>query len=173
MKTGRWKETLESVYYVSQLIGVTAIVISVLYLAKQVETGNDLNQTNTFRSIFQGLASFSNEVFGHENAELMVKGFRDFEALSPAERMNFDLSMSNFFNYIQDSYESVQVELLDASNKEAWSWWLQNRVFPYQGARDWWAQGKGLWPEEFRTWVDAQSESANRDSDIYGINESE
>jgi len=163
--------TLENVYYVSQLVGVAAIVISVLYLARQVESGNDLNRTNTYRNIFQGLSSFSNEVFGPGNADLMVKGYRDFGSLSPAEMMTFDLSMTNFFNYIEDSYDSVHVGLLAETNLDGWGWWLRNRVFPYEGAHEWWSRGKDLFPEDFRSWVDQQSASASSE-DAYGINRS-
>lgn len=161
--------TLEDVYFVSQLIGVIALVVSVLYLAQQVKTSNDLNRTNTFRTIFQGLASFCNEVFGGSNSELMVKGFRDFGSLSPAEKMSFDLAMANFFNYIEDSYASAQVNLLQQETLENWSWWLRNRVFPYEGAREWWTASKGLWREEFQDWVERQAKAAQADSDVYGI----
>lgn len=173
MKVSRWKETLDIAYVVSQLIGAVAVVVSVLYLARQVEAGNDLNRQNTYRTIFQGLSSFSNDVFGRENADLMVKGYRDLESLSPAELMSFDWAMTNYFNYIEDSYNSVQVGLLAPSNQDGWAWWLQNRVFPYRGAMHWWSRGRELFPEEFRRWLDEQADLAEPENDVYGINASE
>lgn len=104
--------TIENLYYFAELVGVLAVVVSVLYLAQQVKASNDLNRTNTFRTIFQGLAAHSNEMFGV---------------------------------------------------------WLQNRLFPYRGVRDWWAHGRGLWPADFRAWVDAQADAASPGDDVYGI----
>jgi hypothetical protein len=161
--------SLESWYYIGELVGVGALIVSVLYLAKQVKNANDLNRTNTFRSIFQGLAAFSNEMFGPENAELLVKGYRDLSSLTPAERLRFDNLMSNYFNYVEDSFSSAQVELLGAETMENWAWWLRNRFFPYKGVHDWWAAGKELWPPAFRNWVDKQAGAAQPSDDVYGI----
>lgn len=160
---------LEKLYYVGELVGVLALVISVLYLAKQVKTSNDLNRTNTFRSIFQGFADYCNDVFGPGNAVLMVKAYRDIGSLSPDERMTFDMSMTNLLNYVEDSWASSQVDLLRDVTMENWSWWLCNRVFPYPGAREWWAESKGIWPDEFQSWIEGQIRNSDPKSDAYGI----
>lgn len=43
--------SLQQLSYLAEIIGVVALVVSVLYLAKQVKAGNDLSRTDTFRSI--------------------------------------------------------------------------------------------------------------------------
>ena len=161
--------SLEDLYYIGELVGVLALIISVLYLAKQVKTGNDLSRTDTFRSIFQGLAAHSNEMFGPDNVDLLVKGYKDFTSLPPAEKLRFDNLMSNYFNYIEDSYSSSQVSLLGTETMENWAWWLRNRFFPYQGVNQWWTAGKELWPAAFRSWVDTQAQAASASDDAYGI----
>ena len=160
---------LENLYYIGELVGVVALVVSVLYLAKQLKTSNDLNRTNTFRSIFQGFASYCNEVFGPGNAELMVRAYRDIDSLSPSERMTFDMSMTNLLNYVEDSWASSRVELLQDVTMENWSWWLCNRVFPSPGARAWWDQSKDIWPREFQDWIDDQIRQSDPANDAYGI----
>lgn len=160
---------LENLYYIGELVGVLALVISVLYLAKQVKTSNNLNQTNTFRSIFQGFADYCNDVFGPENADLMVKAYKDVSSLSPGERMTFDMSMTNLLNYVEDSWASSQVHLLQDVTMDNWSWWLRHRVFPYPGPREWWAQSKDIWPGEFQSWIEGQIRHSESKNDAYGI----
>ena len=161
--------TLEELNYIGELVGVVALVVSVLYLAKQVGESNDLNRTDTFRSIFQGMAAYSSEMFNPENAELMVKGYRDFGSLSPVEKVRFDHFLANYFNYAEDSYNSAQVGLLGSDTIDNWSWYLRTRLFPYQGVRDWWATFNEGYPPEFRSWVDGVAQSASSSDDAYGI----
>jgi len=161
----------ETLYYVSEFVSVVALVISVIYLAKQVKIGNDLNRTSTFRSIFQGLADYGHHVFGPENADLMVRGYRDFDALTPGERMTFDYSMTNLLNYVEDSWGSSKVQLLQDVTMENWSWWLRNRIFLYPGARQWWARSKDIWPPDFQSWIECQIRDSDPDNDVFGIKE--
>jgi hypothetical protein len=122
--------TLEELNYIGELVGVVALVVSVLYLARQVGESNDLNRTDTFRSIFQGMAAYSSEMFNPENAKLMVKGYRDFGSLSPVEKVRFDHLLANYFNYAEDSYNSARVGLLGSDTIDNWSWYLRTRLFP-------------------------------------------
>ena len=164
--------TLEDFNYIGELVGVAILIVSVLYLAKQVRDGNDLNRTNTFRAIFQGMAAYQVEMFSPDNAELIVKGYKDFRSLTPVEKLRFEHLLAHLFNYAEDSFNSAKVGLLDIDSLDNWSWYLRMRLFPYQGVRDWWATfGEGYTPD-FRSWVDDALRESSTSDDAYGINES-
>jgi hypothetical protein len=154
---------------VAEIAGVLAVVVSVLYLAKQVKVGNDLNRTNTFRSIFQGMAAYSTEMFSPENAELMVKGYADFQSLTPVEKLRFENLLAHLFNYAEDSYNSAEVGLLGHDTIENWSWYMRTRLFPYQGVKDWWATYREGYPPDIRKWVDDVARDSDSSEDAYGI----
>ena len=50
----------DAISAVAETIGVVAVLAPLSYLAKQVKTGNDLNRTDTFRSIMQGMGNYCN-----------------------------------------------------------------------------------------------------------------
>ena len=144
---------------VAEVAGVIALLLSVLYLAKQVKIGNDLNRTNTFREIMYGVGTHFNVMFGPDNAELVVKGYASYESLSPIEKLRFDHLLINFFQYAEDSWNSAQVELLGQETLENWSWYLRTQFFPHKGVRDWWAHFKSSYSREFQKWIDTVMQS--------------
>jgi len=156
---------------VAEVVGVFAVVISVLYLAKQVKNGNDFNRTNTFRDIMYGMVAHNNVMFGPENAELVTKGFKDYESLPPVEKIRFVHLMSSYFQYPEDSWNSAQVELLGDKTMENWSWYLRTQFFPHQGVRDWWSQYKSVYAPGFQKWIDELVKSADPSDDPFGINQ--
>jgi len=127
----------EAIGAVAEVAGVIAVLVSILYLAKQVRIGNDLNRTNTFREIMYGLATHFNVMFGPDDAELVVKGYASYHSLSPVEKLRFEHLLTNFFQYAEDSWNSAQVELLGQETLENWSWYLRTQFFPHKGVRDW------------------------------------
>jgi len=139
----------DAISAVAETVGVAAVFVSVLYLAKQVKTGNDLNRTDTFRSIMQGLGNYCSDMFSQENAELIEKGFGSFSALSPYEKARFDNLLAHYFNYVEDSYHSSNVELLGDETMQNWIYWLQSRFLAYEGVRDWWETAKGVYTPRF------------------------
>jgi hypothetical protein len=164
--------SLQQLSYLAEIIGVVAVVVSVLYLAKQVKVGNDLSRTDTFRSIMQGLGNYCNDMFGPQNERLIEKGFRDFSALSSYEKIRFENFFAHYFNYVEDSFHSSNVELLGEETMENWVYWLQTRFFAYKGVRDWWQVGKRAYAPDFQAWIDSVIESTDTDEDVYGLSKS-
>lgn len=154
---------------VAEIIGVFAVVVSVLYLAKQVKDGNDLNRTNTFRNVMHSLSNQNNVMFSPENAEMVTRGFASYSALPPVERIRFAHLMANFFLIPEDSWRSAQVNLLDDETMENWSWYLRKQFFPYRGVREWWEQYQSGYPPGFRDWIASVLEATDYSDDPYGI----
>jgi len=155
----------EAIGAVAEIVGVVAVLVSVLYLAKQVKVGNDLARTNTFREIMYGLVAHNNVMFGPENVELLVKGYADYSSLSATERLRFENLLGNFFQYAEDSWHSAQVELLGHETLENWSWYLRTQFFSHIGVRDWWAHYKSGYAPGFQEWVDSVIQSVKLDEE--------
>lgn len=75
----------EAIGAVGEIIGATAVVVSLVYLAGQIRTQNRQNRTAAMHEISMGfrdaIATFAN--IG--NAEIITKANNDFESLSDAE----------------------------------------------------------------------------------------
>ena len=154
---------------VAEIAGVVAVVISVLYLAKQAKVGNDLNRTNTYRDIMYGMTAHTNLMFGHENINLMIKGLNSYDSLPAEEKLPFEHLVAGLFQYAEDSWNSSQVGLLGSETMDNWSWFLKSKFFPYPGIREWWAEYKPAYGPDFQKWVDSILQSADSRDDPYGI----
>ena len=161
----------DAISAVAETIGVIAVLASLLYLAKQVKTANDLNRADTFRAIMQGMGNYLSDMFSPENAELIEKGFLSFPTLSPYEKVRFDNLMANYLNYAEDSFSSSNVELLRDETMRNWTYWLQSRFFAYEGIRHWWQFGKGAYPPDFQSWIESIIESTDTNQDVYGFSD--
>ena len=155
---------------VAEVIGVFAVVVSVLYLAKQVKNGNDLDRTRTFRDIMYGMVAHNNVMFGPENAELVTKGFKDYESLPPVEKIRFAHLLASYFQFPEDSWNSAQVELLGDETMENWSWYLRTQFFPHLGVRQWWSLYRSTYSPGFQSWIDEIVKSVDPNDDPFGIN---
>jgi len=159
----------EIISLVIEIAGTVAVIVSLLYLAKQVKNGNALNRTSTFREIMVGLINQNNVMFGPENVELIAAGFKSYNLLSPVEKLRFDHLMSNFFQYPEDSWNSNQVELLSIETMDNWAWYLKTRMFPYPGVREFWTHNKFGYAPGFQNWVDSIIEQPDPAGDPYGL----
>ena len=131
--------------------------------------GNDLNRTNTFREIMNGMVAHLNVMFSPENAEPVAKGFAGYESLPPVEKLRFAHLMANLFQFAEDAWNSAQVNLLRDETMNNWYWYLQTQFFPYQGVREWWAHFRHVYARDFRSWADSVMQSAESGDDPYGI----
>jgi hypothetical protein len=153
----------------AEIAGVFAVVVSVLYLAKQVKIGNDLNRTHTFRDIMYGMTAHINLMFGQENIELMIKGLKNYESLPAEEKLRFEHLVAGLFQYAEDSWNSSRVGLLGPETIDNWSWFLKTKIFPYEGALEWWAEYKPAYALEFQSWIDSVVQLTKSSDDPYGI----
>lgn len=163
------KMNWDAIAAVAEVVGVIAVVVSVLYLAKQLKDSNDLSRTQTFREIMYGTANQNNVMFGPENAELVAKGFQSYKSLPPVEKLRFGHLMGNFFQFPEDSWNSANVQLLGSETMDNWAWYLGTQFFPYLGMREWWADYKSGYAPGFQAWIDNVLESTDVDSDPYGL----
>ena len=139
---------------IGEIIGAIAVIATLFYLATQVRVGNNLSKTNTFREIMHGMVNHTNFMWGPENAELMAKGFLSYKDLTGEEHLRCVSLFSGYFQFIEDSWNSTQADLLKGETMDNWKWYLGDYIFRYEGARDWWEEYRQAYDPEVSAWVD-------------------
>jgi hypothetical protein len=157
---------------IAEIISAFAVVISLLYLALQVRQNAAISRSSSFLAVFDGLSAHNNYMFGPQNVELVIRCLRNYPNVSVNERMQFDNLMTNLFNYLEASYEAAEAQSLGEETMESWEWWFETKIFPYQGAREWWADGQPTFPPYIRSWIDQRIAAANPKTDYWGLIES-
>lgn len=141
---------------IAEIIGATAVVATLAYLAAQIRHGIDNDRVQGIQQLSRDWATHSALVTSDENVAVFIKGLNAYGELSPEERMKFDFCVGGYINLGEVALYHANVdrlhEAIDALNA-----YLGPRLFAYPGLRDWWHHGnRGGVTETTQDWVDEQ-----------------
>ena len=95
----------EAISAISQIIGALAVVVSLLYLAREVRSSAHATRVASERSLTDLTIQFLREVAEHPDlSELYHRGIHDFESLEGAERVRFSALMGQSFRLFEATY---------------------------------------------------------------------
>lgn len=154
---------------VAELVGATAVVASLLYLAVQVRQSAAVSRASAFQAIFDGLTAHNNYMLGPDNVDLVIRCLRAYPEVPAEDQIRFDNLMTNLLNYFEASYEAANAQTLGDETLENWAWWFETKIFSYKGAVEWWARGQLGYPPYIRSWVDRRIEDADPSGDPWGL----
>ena len=81
----------EAISAIGQLVGALAVVISLIYLAREVHSNAHATRHAATRSMLDLMIRFNQQITGHANlAELRSRGFNDFDSLEGTDRARFE-----------------------------------------------------------------------------------
>ena len=81
----------------AEVIGVIAVLASILYLARQVSQGNKLNEADSVRSFLGQYNTFLYQISDPEMVEIWRRGTTDFDSLSEHEQSRLHLVLYGHF----------------------------------------------------------------------------
>jgi|SRR5215471_19310591 len=109
----------EAISAIGQLVGALAVVISLIYLAREVRSNGRETRRTAMRSTLDALNRFAQQVATHADlAELRNRGFDDFESLEKTDRARFSSYMHAVFRTVEDVY----YQHLGASRSTPMAW---------------------------------------------------
>jgi hypothetical protein len=156
---------LEKAAYLSQIIGAAAVVVSLIYVGRQISDNTTEVRANSGRELI---------VFGQEIdswlmtnpdlADILAAGSSDYEALSPSHRLRFDQYVMTSLNLYEGAFYYHQDGLLNEEDWTTWDAYFRGRMqmgfgWPDKKADDTWrriyrAGGEG-YGEAFRRHVNS------------------
>ena len=137
-----------------QIIGSLAVVISVVYLAKQVKDGTKNLKTSMRNSVFNSLMDWNHSIMADpELAWIFQFGCKDFETMNIEQKARFVHVMYSFFKL----FENIYLHYIDNSIPE--DVWQNNRkIFDAyivtQGAQTYWKQRKPIFHPDFQNYIE-------------------
>jgi hypothetical protein len=111
----------EAISAIGEIVGAIAVVISLIYLAREVHSNARATRRAAMRSTLDSLTRFAHQVTEHADlAELRNRGFDDFESLEGTDRARFTSYMHAVFGIVEDVYYQQLEEHLE-STPVAWA----------------------------------------------------
>jgi len=111
-------EKLQRYSLVAEILGGLAVVLSIIYLAVEIQSNTHAIQTQSH----QGLLELLNELayMRFENADLMLKGDGNYEELNESERYQYTELWSARLNIYEQAFNAYSSGTL---SKELWQAW--------------------------------------------------
>jgi hypothetical protein len=81
----------------AEVIGVVAVLASILYLARQVAQGNKLNQADSVRTFLSQYNTWLSKISDPDMVEIWRRGSADFESLTDHEKSRLHLLLHAHF----------------------------------------------------------------------------
>ena len=150
----------EAISAIGQIVGALAVVISLIYLAREIRSNARSARVASERSLVQMLIQFTQQLAEHPHlSELFYRGIHDFESLEGAERMRFSALIVQLFRLYEETYYG------QSEGHVAARIWRQAeaplRDFSgYPGVQAWWRSRSHWFGEDFANLVNQLQRTA-------------
>ena len=150
----------EAISAIGQIVGAFAVVISLIYLAREIRSNARSTRVASERSLVQMLIRFTQQLAEHPHlSELWYRGIHDFESLEGAERIRFSALIVQLFRLYEETYYG-QLEGHVAARI-----WRQAEVplrdfSGYPGVQAWWRSRSHWFGEDFTNLVNQLQRTA-------------
>ena len=146
----------EAISAIGQIVGAIAVVISVLYLAREIRSNARAARVASLETLIRWLGQLAE----HPHLrELYHRGIHDFDSLGGADLVGFGVLMNQLFHIIQETYYQHADGHLDPRV------WRSTEVsvrelIAYPGIQAWWRLRSHWFSEEFVNYVNQLQQTA-------------
>ena len=150
----------EAIGAIGQIVGAIAVVISLIYVAREVRSSAHATQLASRHSMEDIFIRWSQQLADNQNLrELYYRGLHDFESLEGADLVGFGVLMSGLFRLCEEAYYRHLEGHLDA---RVWYGWeaAMNDLNGYPGVQGWWRSRSHWFHEDFANLVNQLQRTA-------------
>ena len=150
----------EAISAIGQLVGALAVVISLIYVAREVRSGAHATREASMRSVSESYTRWIQQLSAHpELRELYYRGIHDFNSLEGADLIGFSVLMLEAFRLNEEIYHQR------SEGQFGPRLWRGFEVsFPelnaYPGVRAWWRTRSHWFSEEYAKHIDQLQQTA-------------
>ena len=148
---------------IGEMIGASAVVISVVYLALQIRKQTHESRLAATRELNnQNVQSQTVITENAEIASIYLKAVRDYESLPDLDRLRISLQFQRNFRMLEQQFlhiksGNVEASYLESVNK-AYREWL---VFP--GVKQWWKLSKHHFDSGFCAYIEQEMQAGEQE----------
>jgi hypothetical protein len=154
---------------IAEVVGALGVIFSLLYLAVQIRHGLTAAEDTATKEVVASVVVQLNAMAEGSNRSSITRGLIDYRNLSGDEKVTFDSLMTSLLMIVSSSFMSNKANLLTDELFSGWSGYLQPRLFPYPGMREWWDESRNVFIPEMQAWVDEEFAKADTNLDFWGI----
>ena len=160
--------TLEQASYLAEIIGVVAVVASIIYLAIQVkQNGRSLRVQTVHDLSSQFKEAQSSIAHDKELADIYHRGVFNFDQLDSLEQLRFNLHVASLVRMLDELLFQYKEGALEESQWNGFKTLLED-VFRYPGYQSVWAIRRQQYSKVFQQYLDNVIQNSQpRDVPLY------
>jgi hypothetical protein len=161
----------EAVSAIGQIVGALAVVISVIYLTREVRSNARATRLQSMRSLSDAINGYFKTIAQDADlADLSYRGIHDFEPHQGATLLRFSALMDYLFRIYEDMYYQYCEGHLDPSVWSGFEAQLRD-INAYPGIQAWWRSRSHWFSKRFGQFV-AEAQAAAATPSLYGKGQS-
>jgi len=139
--------------FILETISVIAVIISLIYLARQIRQNTEAMRDQAARDVTLALQQFST-FFIHDNGitQIFLAGLQDAENLSPEDFMRFNALMSYLFSSFETSLTYHRRGMFNDEDQELYGQTILE-LMKNPGVQFWWQQNKVIYNRAVHTYI--------------------
>ena len=161
--------TLEQMSNIGELIGASLIIVSLIYVSRQIAQNNRAQRVTAIQ--LHNDTYHKNLVMLADHSETWVEGLSSFSELSPSKQVEFAMLIQSVVRHIEQAFMIKNEGLLSEPTYNSALALLSN-VMSDPGAKDWWDTRKETFDAGFAASLETQMRK-NPKADPYGLRDKE
>ena len=151
----------EAISAIGQIVGAFAVVISLIYLAREVRRNARETRRASMRSALDAFNRLAEQLSEHPDlAEVWNRGLYDFECLEGVDRTRFNSHMHQIFRNVEDAYHQHLEGHFDPRVWRGVEVVLRD-INASPGVQAWWrSHSQWFGGEEFAKFINQQQQTA-------------
>ena len=139
---------------VAELLGAIGVIVSLVYLARQIGQNTRAVRVAAYQSWFASYESYSNLMLGDpEFASLLERGIYASDSLPPDELARLKGALRRMFRQFENLYHQHQEGMIEAELFDAWAgFYSQGTASP--AVREYWESERHFFSASFRSFAD-------------------
>ncbi len=143
----------DAIAAIGELAGALAVVISLLYLARQINQNTRAMRRTAAHEAVEGMLNwFSHALADPDLTRIWTQGIESLDNLSEDEIARFALLQFNMMKVAEDIHFQHMEGAMDPGLWEGWSQVFQ-QYLGAPGSQQYWEQRRLLFPRRFQEWV--------------------
>ena len=145
----------EALGALGELIGALVVVLTLVYLSKQIRDNSIQLKANSINSVAALFNDAWQPIYNDESTRsIWVNGLRQSRELSEVEQATFDLFMHRLVNPFEVVVSHYEKGILDAESYQGYIARLHSMCISSPGGRDWYDRNRLLLADSLRLSID-------------------
>jgi hypothetical protein len=144
--------TLEDLGNIGDFLGGIAVIVTLIYLARQIRENTKVARLQTLQTIKSDALQL--RIAGIQSPDIAVilaKSVEDSSSLTTTERIRFNLLCAGVFENFDQSYQAAVMGLIDHFGNEH----LLRSYLSQEAVRQWWSDARDLFHPDFVSHVES------------------